>query len=243
MAADRSESLRVAVSRSSRGLLAAAEPWRAGLEFAALGISTLPLALAPRGDGHRVLVLPGLGASDASTVVLRRYLQFLGYESLPWELGRNLGFNRCWPALQERFLDLLEAAAADGREVSVVGQSLGGTMAVRLALQHGTQVRSVITLGSPVPAAPADSALAVRNVYRRWNDDSARMTNIFSRTDGVVPWQVARRDGGDVEAIEVHGSHFGMALNAGVLYAVADRLAAVDGRTFKAPLLLQGYFP
>ena len=32
------------------------------------------LQCAPRGDGHPVIVLPGLGASDGSTELLRRYL-------------------------------------------------------------------------------------------------------------------------------------------------------------------------
>jgi hypothetical protein len=42
--------------------------WEAG---AALALWPL-LQLAPRGDGHPVLVLPGLVASDMSTKLLRR---------------------------------------------------------------------------------------------------------------------------------------------------------------------------
>lgn len=34
----------------------------------------------PRGDGHVVLVLPGLHASDLSTRPLRYYLRTLGYD-------------------------------------------------------------------------------------------------------------------------------------------------------------------
>src|SRR5687767_9484976 len=37
------------------------------------------LRRAPRGDGHPVLVLPGLMAADSSTRLLRRYLRRLGY--------------------------------------------------------------------------------------------------------------------------------------------------------------------
>ena len=46
---------------------------------------------APRGDGHAVLVLPGLLASDSSTALLRRFLRLLGYQVRGWSLGRNLG--------------------------------------------------------------------------------------------------------------------------------------------------------
>ncbi len=49
------------------------------------------LRLAPRGDGHPVLVLPGLVASDVSTRPLRAFLIDRGYRAHGWKLGRNLG--------------------------------------------------------------------------------------------------------------------------------------------------------
>ena len=48
------------------------------------------LSRAPRGDGHPVLVFPGLVASDLSTRPLRQFLESLGYVACPWEHGRNL---------------------------------------------------------------------------------------------------------------------------------------------------------
>ena len=43
-------------------------------------LGALPLlSLAPRGDGHPVLVLPGLLASDFSTQPLRSFLKTQGY--------------------------------------------------------------------------------------------------------------------------------------------------------------------
>ena len=43
-------------------------------------LGALPLlSLAPRGDGHPVLVLPGLVASDTSTRPLRSFLKSRGY--------------------------------------------------------------------------------------------------------------------------------------------------------------------
>jgi hypothetical protein len=41
-----------------------------------------------------VLVLPGLGGSDASTAALRWFLARLGYQTHGWGLGRNRGFGR-----------------------------------------------------------------------------------------------------------------------------------------------------
>ena len=55
-------------------------------------LGALPLlSLAPRGDGHPVLVLPGLVASDVSTRPLRAFLKGRGYAVSGWRQGRNLG--------------------------------------------------------------------------------------------------------------------------------------------------------
>src|ERR1039458_6027507 len=53
-------------------------------------IGALPLlSLAPKGDGHPVLVLPGLVASDTSTRPLRSFLKNRGYAVSGWRQGRN----------------------------------------------------------------------------------------------------------------------------------------------------------
>src|SRR5262249_62366585 len=49
------------------------------------------LGAAPRGDGHPVLVFPGLLASDLSTQPLRSFLKAQGYAVHGWKQGRNLG--------------------------------------------------------------------------------------------------------------------------------------------------------
>jgi hypothetical protein len=72
-------------------LLYLTEPARSLAGLAALPLAAPWLAMAPRGDGHGVLVLPGLLASDFSTAPLRRFLGWLGYDVHGWELGRNRG--------------------------------------------------------------------------------------------------------------------------------------------------------
>ena len=44
-----------------------------------------------KGDGHPVLVVPGLVCTDFSTTLLRRFINRLGYSAYGWELGRNMG--------------------------------------------------------------------------------------------------------------------------------------------------------
>jgi len=67
------------------------EPARGLAELATLPLAAPWLAAAPLGDGHGVLVLPGLLASDLSTALLRQFLRWLGYDVRGWSLGRNVG--------------------------------------------------------------------------------------------------------------------------------------------------------
>ena len=91
-------------------------------QFASFAMAAGPLlATLPRGDGHAVLVLPGLGGSDASTAPLRWFLGRLGYKTAGWGLGRNLGFGRH----VSDGLDALLVAKRETGEVSLVGWSLG----------------------------------------------------------------------------------------------------------------------
>src|SRR3954464_12646237 len=88
-------------------------------------LGALPmLNLAPRGDGHPVLVLPGLVASDTSTRPLRSFLRGRGYAVSGWKQGRNLGLR---DGVQDSMVDLLSKLNdSHGRKVSLVGWSLGG---------------------------------------------------------------------------------------------------------------------
>jgi len=52
---------------------------RAPFEYAASLMAAPWLLTAPRGDGHAVIVYPGLLASDFSTRPLRRLLRTLGH--------------------------------------------------------------------------------------------------------------------------------------------------------------------
>ena len=76
--------------RPATGLLLT-EPIRGLADVTALLLAAPALAAAPRGDGHGVLVFPGLLAGDTSTMPLRAFLRWLGYDVRGWALGRNQG--------------------------------------------------------------------------------------------------------------------------------------------------------
>jgi pimeloyl-ACP methyl ester carboxylesterase len=229
-----------AAHRRRRTLLAVTEPART-LASAGAFAAGLPLfALAPRGDAHPVLVLPGLMASDLSTHVLRSWLGRLGYPVVGWALGRNRGpsdeVTRQLPALVDRL------ANEHGAAVSIVGWSLGGIYARRLALRIPAQVRQVISLGSPFALAgrPVDGTPGAR-VYQRLNPGPTNRrvsrgslsrplpmpsTSVYSRWDGVVDWRQCRQQPGPrSENVAVRSSHLGMGHDPAVLWVIADRLA------------------
>jgi pimeloyl-ACP methyl ester carboxylesterase len=208
-------------------------------------LGALPLlSLAPRGDGHPVLVLPGLVASDTSTRPLRAFLRTRGYAVSGWRQGRNLGLRH---GVQNAMVDLLqEMNDTHGRKVSLVGWSLGGLYARQLAKMMPERVRSVITLGSPFAAGPkATNAWRVYELAsgRRADEEDARFggalsspppvptTAIFSRTDGICAWQgCVEKSSAMAESIEVESSHCGMGHHPAAVYAVADRLAQPEGQ-------------
>ena len=64
---------------------------RAVPELGAFWLMRPWLSVTPGGDGHPVLVLPGLLADNSSTRALRGFLNSHGYEAHGWELGRNVG--------------------------------------------------------------------------------------------------------------------------------------------------------
>jgi pimeloyl-ACP methyl ester carboxylesterase len=223
-------------------LLSSLELVRAMAEMTTLPGAAPILAQAPRGDGHPVLVFPGFTATDDSTWVLRRYLQRLGYEPMPWELGRNLGGGsngNLRALLNQRLIDAFESS--NERKVSLVGWSLGGVYARALARRNPDLVRQVITLGSPFGGSPRSttvyllfeqvSAQPIQQIEKAPAIDPEPVpgvpcTAVYSRTDGVVAWPIAmERNGPLAENIEVFGSHCGLGFNPAVLYAVADRLA------------------
>jgi pimeloyl-ACP methyl ester carboxylesterase len=215
---------------------------RAFLEWGSLMLAWPWLRSAPSGDGHPVLVLPGLAASDNSTWPLRRYLESLGYAAYPWELGSNVGpRDGVVRSLTDRVRSLQKKHK---RKLSLVGWSLGGAMARALAVRMPSRIRSVITLGSPIAGHPRAT-----NAWRLFEwvsgisaDDPGLMevikrqppvphTSILSKTDGIVHWRASLApDFGQSENIEVTASHFGLGANPAVLWAIADRLSQAEGR-------------
>jgi pimeloyl-ACP methyl ester carboxylesterase len=215
-------------------LLEGRAPW----ELAAL-LAAMPwLRRLPPGDGHPVLVFPGLGASDVSTLPLRNVLRASGYTPYPWRQGFNFGPRHGLLAAMRA--TVAQLADRHREKVSLIGWSLGGIYAREIAKESSAQVRCVITLGTPFSGHPrATNAWRFYELVSGQHTDDDELlalirqpppvptTSIYSKTDGVVAWQCSLNDPQHplAENIEVHASHLGMGMNPLALYAIADRLA------------------
>ena len=226
----------VAADISAPGALLLALEGRAPWEFAASIVAAPWLRKLPMGDGHRVLVLPGLAANDLTTLPMRTFLKDRGYQPYPWEQGLNLGPREgVLDALRARVRSLFDI---DRKKISLVGWSLGGVYARELAKEMPEMIRCVITLGSPFAGPPtATNAWWLFEKVSGHPEPDAEMqaalrlappvptTSIYSRTDGIVAWQCSLNPPGPLaENIEVHASHIGLGLNPLAMMAIVDRL-------------------
>lgn len=210
---------------------------RAPWEYAALLAATPWLNRLPGGDGHPVLVFPGLAAADFTTAPLRQFLRDRGYAPYAWGQGMNLGPRS---GVLERCAALAgEIADRHDQPVSFIGWSLGGIYARETAKQMPDRTRCVITLGTPFTGHPR--ATHAWRLYELLSgrpaddpEEQARIreappvptTSIYSRSDGIVAWQCSVVDASPrAENIELPASHVGLGLNPLAYLVIADRLA------------------
>lgn len=220
------------------------EPVRAALEYA--GMRMMTTSNLPRGDGHSVVIFPGLASDKRAIGPLKEFCVRLGYAAYDWGRGFNTGPQGdpdVW--LDDLAQHVLTLTSSSRESVSLVGWSLGGIYAREVAKRLCGRVRQVVTIGTPFAGSSHQTNAGL--VYRVLNgsepaiDDLMRerlctapsvpTTSIYSRSDGVVAWQACIQAGGHahIENIEVAGSHCGLGWNAEVFGVLADRLSQPQG--------------
>jgi pimeloyl-ACP methyl ester carboxylesterase len=223
------------------GFVRLALEWRAPWEYGLTLLAQPWLNQLPDGDGHPVLVFPGLMASDASTKPLRRFLEGKRYTTYGWDHGSNLGPKE--GVLEHCLARVRQLRRKHGRKLSLIGWSLGGIYARELAKDSPRDVRQVITLGTPFTGHPkATNAWRLYEIVTGHRIGAPEIheplrvappvptTSIYSRTDGVVAWQCSVQGPSErAENIEVEASHFGIGLNPLAWYAIGDRLGQPEG--------------
>lgn len=205
------------------------------------------------GDGHPVLVLPGYGAADGSTAVLRFFVRKIGYRPFALEAGRNVeGMeNRIQSVddatrFRERLVGLTverirEVHAMTGEPVSLIGWSMGGLYALDASRQVPDITRQVITLGSPFGDLRGTSMFTLmrrlsgstvpieEQDFDGWLDKAAApavpTSVIYSERDGIVSSAIARLPASPLtREVKVDSSHLAFALNVRALAEVAAAL-------------------
>lgn len=218
--------------------LLATEPLRALLELCSAKVGQLATV---QGDGHPVVVYPGLGAGAFTTSALRGHLENCNFLAHDWDGGVNTGpaaaFDDWLQSLAHRVRGLHER---HGRKVSLVGWSLGGIYAREIAKACPASVRQVVTLATPFGSL--GGANHAGTLFRMLGGDTSQLTpamerrlrerppvpttSIYSEADGVVCWRSCLQRGGRMaENIAVNASHLGMPTHPEVLRIVANRLA------------------
>ncbi len=225
-------------------VLLLSEPFRAATEFAWHTLRKSRDAQA--GDGHPVVIFPGLGADGKAVSTLREYCLALGYDAFDWGQGLNTGpqgdLDAWLHSLKGQIDDLLSAHT---QPATFIGWSLGGLYARELGKLMAPRVRQVITMGTPFNAEAdytnvawlfrllkgSSSVIDPALSLRLRTPPPIRTTSIYSRSDGVVAWESCchPKRSSLVHDIEVSGSHLGMTWNRDVLAVVADRLGQQPG--------------
>jgi pimeloyl-ACP methyl ester carboxylesterase len=222
--------------------LLATEPLRALFDYCSARLGQLQTG---EGDGHPVIVYPGLGAGALTTAQLRGYLKDCKFTAHDWALGVNTGPEGELDAWLAPLVERVAALQAQGgRRVSLVGWSLGGIYAREIAKRVPQAVRQVVTLATPFGSLGGGNHAGT--LFKLLGGDTSRLTpelqarlrqrppvpttSIYSRSDGLVSWRgCLEAPAPDVENVAVQASHLGMASHPEVLRIVADRLAQPEG--------------
>lgn len=231
---------------------------RFGLEVASYlrALAGGPRALAngaPSGGGRGVLLIPGFGFGDASTLPLQLVLRAAGYRVFLSGILLNVD---CADRTIEALVPVAEAAVANngGQPVLVVGHSRGGMLARGLAVRRPDLVSRVVCMGSPLNyefafyEIPAPLVGVLQQVQHR--DPQRRelrcstpecacdymvaahrpvpteidLVSLYTTSDGIVDWRACVVPG--AKNIEVPGTHLGMGLKPETVQVILQELAA-----------------
>ena len=220
-------------------------------EIAQFEMNVLCPAPAKTWIDRQVLVVPGFGFGDISTIPLQVALRKAGFRVVRSQIVANI---RCSDRAVDRLAQVAADAVADdhGQRLMVVGHSRGGTLARGLAAEHPELVSTVVALASPLNDEFAfyeipkpmvevlravhyrdpelkDRQCATRNCtcpymlasHRPFPDD-VDLISYFTTSDGIVDWRSCVVPG--AENVEVPGTHLGMGMRPDTLNAVVERL-------------------
>lgn len=197
--------------------------------------------VTPRGDDHPVILYPGFTASNTSMSLMRRLLKANGHNVVCWNHHRNNGMNE--KLIAKLVVQVRLMAEESEQRVSLVGHSLGGTIARTVANIATESVAGVVTIGSPINNLDGvldrvkDKYDAINHTHtsdeawEEYKDTVTRAlqvpcTSIWSAKDGIVPNAASIVAEPLGENIEVGGGHFSMIVDPVVIYHIAVAISS-----------------
>jgi len=135
--------------------------------------SPMPDPGLPTGDGHSVLIAPGMFCNDLFMRPVCNFLQALNYDAQGWQVGLNFGPTKhIMGKLESRLFRLNDRT---GRRISLIGKSLGGMVMRELAKKYPDRVRRLILLCAPVQHPVANRAAPFLYLLKPLFDQSSRV--------------------------------------------------------------------
>lgn len=185
-----------------------------------------------------VMLLPGFATHPVRMRYMARLLEQAGHKVKRWGLGFNFGPTEENVQYLER--RLIEVHERYGREVYLVGWSLGGLFAREIAKRHPELVAKVITMGSPFSGNPR-----ANNAWRAYQFVTGHRVDqppieanlrekppvptvaLWSPRDGIVSPRSARgRESERDRAVALRCTHLGFTSSPQAIHAVLRELEA-----------------
>ena len=186
-----------------------------------------------------VMLLPGFASHPVQMRYLAKNIERAGHTVKRWGLGFNLGPTAGHvEQLGDRLIAVHERY---GRDVVLIGWSLGGLFARELAKQHPDRVAKVITMGSPFSGDPrANNAWRIYQFvaghpvdrppveYPVSTKPPVETVALWSESDGIIHPPASRGEEGERDrAVQVDCNHIGFSYAPESISAVLKELAQV----------------
>ncbi len=178
----------------------------------------------PSGNGKSVIMVPGFGANEFSLKPMAFFLRKKGYQTFDWDMGQNLFLNEARMAQLERHVEAVYKERGD--KVTLIGQSLGGLIAMVLAARRPDLVEGIITLGSPLGYGdnPDDVSLLTKAAFEGLNTYiQNNQADIQGMTEETSPLETLLSDPDRLQNV-----------NITAIYSKGDGI--VGGKISKVPL-------
>lgn len=210
-------------------LLFATEASRGAVDLARLYLDRDLFHQYSIGNKEPVIVIPGYHCDDAYSKMFRQFLIRLDFKVYGWEQGTNLAkifqYNRLCKYVHNLYNE------HNKKPVRVIGYSLGGLYARKLATDYPDIIHSVITMGTPIYQDVEISSMKYISKFAKFLgadhhkfkefldciDIEPLVTTmvLYSKTDGIVHWKdaVDKNITPHIKNVCVNGSHVGMLYN------------------------------